>query len=86
MDLENIDYELILFLKKCKDNLNDNGILIIKENYYFNVEDEKKNNDEHNKNFEYSNEDFSKQRLDSFYINLFVNNGFKIIHHFINLN
>ena len=33
MDLENIDYELILFLKKCKDNLNDNEIIIIKENY-----------------------------------------------------
>ena len=31
MDLENIDYELILFLKKCKDNLNDNEIIIIKE-------------------------------------------------------
>ena len=31
MDLENIDYELILFLKKYKDNLNDNEIIIIKE-------------------------------------------------------
>ena len=85
--LENIeDYDLIPFLKKCKDNLNDNGIIIIKENYYFSIEDESDNNDEHNKNFEYSKEDFSKQRLDSFYINLFVNNGFKIIHHFINPN
>ncbi len=85
--LENIeDYDLIPFLKKCKDNLNDNGIIIIKENYYFNIEDENNNNDEHNKNFEYSKEDFSKQRLDSFYINLFINNGFKIINHFINPN
>ena len=85
--LENIeDYDLVPFLKKCKENLNDNGIIIIKENYYFDIEDEKNNNEEHNKIFEYSKEDFSKQRLDSFYINLFVNNGFKIIHHFINPN
>ena len=46
----------------------------------------KNNNDEHNKNFKYNNEDFLNKRLDDFYINLFVNNGFKIIHHFINLN
>ena len=82
--LENLeDNDLIPFLNKCKNNLNDNGIIVIKENYYY---EDNNNNNEHNKKFEYSKEDFSKQRLDIFYINLFINNGFKIIHHFINPN
>ena len=82
--LENLeDNDLIPFLNKCKNNLNDNGIIVIKENYYY---EDNNNNSEHNKKFEYSKEDFSKQRLDIFYINLFINNGFKIIHYFINPN
>ena len=86
--LENLeDEDLIPFLKKCKENLCENGKIIVKENYYFfdNSEDNK-NKNLHNINYEYSKEDFSKQRLDSFYINLFINMGFKIINHFINPN
>ena len=85
--LENLeDEDLIPFLNKCKENLNDKGKIIVKENCYYDENDEDENNNLHNKEYEYSNEDFSKQRLDSFYINLFINNGFKIINHFINPN
>jgi len=86
--LENLeDEDLIPFLKKCKDNLCENGKIIVKENYYF-FDNSEDNNDKnlHYINYEYSKEDFSKQRLDSFYINLFINMGFKIINHFINPN
>lgn len=101
--LENLeDDDLRPFLKKCFENLNDNGIIIIKENLY-NIDeneedeiDEKKKEDEKkeikkedNKNnyeYKYSEADYSKQRPDVFYINLFLECNFKIKLHFLNPN
>ena len=110
--LENLeDEDLFPFLKKCYDNIKDDGIIIVKENLYNideneekeedeeNEEKEKEKNeekevpkneikDENNNNYEYkySNADFSKQRPDVFYINLFLKCKFKIKLHFLNPN
>ena len=97
--LENLeDEDLEPFLKKCYDNLNDDGIIIVKENLY-NLEEEdddddneeekkekKENKENKNNEFKYSDLDFSKQRPDGFYINLFIKNKFKIKLHFLNPN
>ena len=94
------------FLKKCFDNINDDGIIIVKENLYNIDEDEEDEDDddkkedekkeikneikkEDNKNdyeCKYSEADFSKQRPDVFYINLFLKCNFKIKLHFLNPN
>ena len=76
--------------------LNDDGIIIAKENLYNLEEDneeekiekkEKEINKENKKNeFKYSDLDYSKQRPDDFYINLFIKNNFKIKLHFLNPN
>jgi SAM-dependent methyltransferase len=87
--LENLeDEDLEPFLKKCYDNLNEDGIIIVKENLY-NVEgegEEEEEEEEDNYQFKYSELDYSKQRPDAFYINLFVKNKFKIKLHFLNPN
>ena len=87
--LENLeDEDLEPFLKKCYDNLNDDGIIIVKENLY-NVEgegEEEEEEEEDNYQFKYSELDYSKQRPDAFYINLFIKNKFKIKLHFLNPN
>ena len=87
--LENLeDEDLEPFIKKCYDNLNEDGIIIVKENLY-NVEgegEEEEEEEEDNYQFKYSELDYSKQRPDAFYINLFVKNKFKIKLHFLNPN
>ena len=87
--LENLeDEDLDPFLKKCFDNLNEDGIIIVKENLY-NVEgegEEEEEEEEDNYQFKYSDLDYSKQRPDAFYINLFIKNKFKIKLHFLNPN
>ena len=102
--LENLeDEDLFPFLKKCYDNIKDDGIIIVKENLY-NIDEEEENEeeevkkeksnkkneikDEKNNNYEckYSEADFSKQRPDVFYINLFLKCNFKIKLHFLNPN
>ena len=81
--LENLeDEDLEPFLKKCYNNLNDDGLIIVKENLDTFDEEEKKEN----KEFRYSDLDYSKQRPDAFYINLFIKNKFKIKLHFLNPN
>ena len=93
--LENLeDEDLIPFLKKCYENINDNGIIIVKENLYNINEDDPEENEDNNKNkkkennyeYKYSNLDYSKQRPDAFYINLFLECKFKIKLHFLNPN
>ena len=100
--LENLeDEDLFPFLKKCYDNIKDDGIIIVKENLYNIDEDEedeiddKKKEDnkelkkEDNKNdyeYKYSEADYSKQRPDAFYISLFLECNFKIKLHFLNPN
>ena len=89
--LENLeDEDLIPFLNKCYDNLNDEGIIIVKENLYNLDEEEKKDKKDKKEvdksEFTYSDLDYSKQRPDSFYINLFIKNKFKIKLHFLNPN
>ena len=85
--LENLeDEDLEPFLNKCYEHLNDNGIIIVKENLYNFDEDEKKEKKEKNNEFNYSDLDYSKQRPDAFYINLFIKNKFKIKLHFLNPN
>ena len=91
--LENLeDEDLIPFLKKCYENINDNGIIIVKENLYNINEDDPEENEDKNKKkennyeYKYSNLDYSKQRPDSFYINLFLECKFKIKLHFLNPN
>ena len=100
--LENLeDDDLRPFLKKCFENLNDDGIIIIKENLYNideNEEDEidekkedekkeiKKEDNKNNYEYKYSEADYSKQRPDVFYINLFLECNFKIKLHFLNPN
>ena len=80
--LENIeDEDLNNFMDKCYEHLNDNGVIVVKENYYFPEKEEKEKKD-----YIYSEEDLSKQRKDIFYINLFVKHHFKIIKHFVNPN
>ena len=87
--LENLeDEDLEPFVKKCYDNLNEDGIIIVKENLY-NVEgegEEEEEEEEDNYQFKYSELDYSKQRPDAFYINLFIKNKFKIKLHFLNPN
>ena len=87
--LENLeDEDLEPFIKKCYDNLNEDGIIIVKENLY-NVEgegEEEEEEEEDNYQFKYSELDYSKQRPDAFYINLFIKNKFKIKLHFLNPN
>ena len=102
--LENLeDEDLLPFLKKCYENIKDDGIIIVKENLY-NIDEEEENEeeeekkeknnkkneikDEKNNNYEckYSEADFSKQRPDVFYINLFLKCNFKIKLHFLNPN
>ena len=86
--LENLeDEDLEPFLKKCYDNLNEDGIIIVKENLYnLEGEGEEEEEEEDNYQFKYSELDYSKQRPDAFYINLFVKNKFKIKLHFLNPN
>ena len=91
--LENLeDEDLIPFLKKCYENINDNGIIIVKENLYNINEDDPEENEDNNKKkennyeYKYSNLDYSKQRPDAFYINLFLECKFKIKLHFLNPN
>ena len=86
--LENLeDEDLDPFLNKCYNNLNEEGIIIVKENLY-NASGEEEEEEEENEinEFKYSDLDFSKQRPDAFYINLFVKNKFKIKLHFLNPN
>ena len=106
--LENLeDDDLRPFLKKCHDNLNDNGIIIVKENLY-NINEEEENeaeekeqekenvneikleeknqNNKDNYESKYNKLDYSKQRSDVFYINLFLECNFKIKLHFLNPN
>ena len=48
--LENLeDEDLIPFLKKCYENINDNGIIIVKENLYNINEDDPEENEDDNK-------------------------------------
>ena len=94
--LENLeDEDLKPFLKKCYDNLNNDGIIIVKENLYNFEDDEeegktkkeqKEKDGTNNIEFKYNELDFSKQRPDAFYINLFITNNFKIKLHFLNPN
>lgn len=82
--LENIeDQDLNKFMDKCREHLNDDGVIIVKENYFSQLNEKEIEN---KKEFEYSEEDLSKQRRDSFYINLFFKHKFKIIKHFVNPN
>ena len=87
--LENLeDEDLEPFINKCYNHLNEDGIIIVKENLY-NLEE--KENDKGEKEgevneFTYSDLDFSKQRPDAFYINFFLKNKFKIKLHFLNPN
>lgn len=81
--LENLeDEDLDSFISKCYNGLNDNGIVIVKENFFYPI-DEGPYKD---KDYNYSDEDYSKQRKDMFYINLFMKHKFKIIKHFLNPN
>ena len=102
--LENLeDDDLHPFLKKCYENINDDGIVIVKENLYNIEEGEeneindktkkkeneneiKKEDDKSNYEYKYSDADYSKQRPDVFYINLFLESNFKIKLHFLNPN
>ena len=102
--LENLeDEDLRPFLKKCYENINDDGIIIVKENLYNSEDDEESEEDEEKEKekekneikeedkskkyeFKYSDADFSKQRPDAFYINLFLECDFKIKLHFLNPN
>ena len=82
--LENLeDEDISIFLNECYSHLNDDGKIIIKENLCDIDDDEKGDNDYA---FRYSELDFSKQRSDAFYINLFMKNKFKIKLHFLNPN
>lgn len=82
--LENIeDCDLQSFLKKCYIALKDDGLMIVKENIY--VEDSEEDEEEKKRNA-YSIEDFSNQREDYKYVDLFINNGFIIYRHFPNPN
>lgn len=85
--LENLeDEDLVPFLNKCYDNLENNGLIIVKENLYNSPDSQSLSNENKEKEFEYSDLDYSKQRPDIFYINLFINNKFKIRNHFLNPN
>ena len=88
--LENLeDEDLLPFLKKCYENIKDDGIIIVKENLYNIEEGEeneindktkkkeneneiKKEDDKSNYEYKYSDADYSKQRPNVFYINLFL--------------
>ena len=92
--LENIeDEDLDFFLNECYTHLNDEGLIIVKENLFNNDEDEIEEEEEDDKKkkdndleYQYSDLDYSKQRPDAFYINLFIKNKFKIKLHFLNPN
>lgn len=76
--LENIeDSDLNSFLKKCYLALNENGLMIVKENYY---------KGDKEKESIYAELDLSKQRSDSTYLDLFKKNGFILKKHFLNPN
>lgn len=76
--LENIeDGDLNCFLKKCHKALSQNGMMIVKENYY---------KGDKEKDAIYAELDLSKQRSDSTYLDLFKNNGFVLKKHFLNPN
>lgn len=68
--IENLeDDDLDIFLTNCCKNIQDNGLMVIKEN----ITDKG--------NF-YSSEDFSKIRSDRIYKEIFERNGFSIVKHF----
>ena len=55
------DEDLEPFLKKCYDNLNEDGIIIVKENLYnLEGEGEEEEEEEDNYQFKYSELDYSK--------------------------
>ena len=84
--LENLeDDDLDSFIKKCYNALNDNGIIIVKENILI-EDDESEDNNIKDNNKVYSKEDISRQREDSSYIELFTKNGFSLFRHFPNPN
>ena len=93
--LENLeDEDLDPFLKECYSHLNEDGKIVVKENLYNIEDDDDDDEDNHtirgknkdNMEYKYSDLDYSKQRPDAFYINLFVKNKFKIKLHFLNPN
>lgn len=68
--LENLDdQDLSNFLIKCKNNLEENGMIIIKENIV-------------NKGSKFISMDYSKVRSDVLFKNIFDKSGLKIIRHF----
>lgn len=68
--LENLeDEDLIQFLTLCKNNLEENGLIIIKENIVF-------------KGSQFSNQDYSKIRSDKYFRDLFSKCGLNIFKHF----
>ena len=85
--LENLeDEDLAPFLNKCYNNLNDEGLIIVKENLSDCKKEEKKEKKGDENEFGHSDIDYSKLRSDAFYINLFIKNKFKIKLHFLNPN
>jgi protein N-terminal methyltransferase len=68
--LENLDdFDLINFIKKCCDALSNDGLVIIKENIVA-------------KGYVFSNSDYSKQRSDKIFKEIFTQCGLKIFKHF----
>jgi protein N-terminal methyltransferase len=68
--LENLDdQDLANFLIKCKNNLEENGMIIIKENIV-------------QKGSKFISMDYSKVRSDLIFKNIFEKSGLKIIRHF----
>jgi protein N-terminal methyltransferase len=68
--LENLeDGDLLEFLSKCKNNLNDKGLIIIKENIVI-------------KGIQFCSQDYSKVRSDIKFKQLFEQTELKIIKHF----
>jgi protein N-terminal methyltransferase len=69
MCLENLeDDDLIRFLTNCRNNLEEDGRIVIKENII-------------NKGVQFWAEDFSKARSDILFKEIFLKSGFKIIKH-----
>lgn len=68
--IENLeDDDLDTFLSNCYANLEDDGLVIIKENVI-------------DKGIFFSQEDYSKVRSDLIFKEIFLKNGFKIVKHF----
>jgi protein N-terminal methyltransferase len=68
--LENLDdRDLSEFIIKCKSSLNENGLVIVKENIV-------------SKGIQFSSQDYSKVRSDLKFKELFEQTGLKIIKHF----